>query len=1052
MRFLRAHIFGYGKFVGFEMEFYPGFQIVYGPNESGKTTLLNFILDMIFGQKTSIRKGAQLSENYYIYKPWNESEYKGELCIRLDNQNLIHLRRIFGDNGSLLVFEGVNPTDITSRYPQLPNAEVAFPQSQFGISRDLFVSIATISMKTLDQLGGPDCIKRIKEHLVRLIDTGSLEASSKEIIEYLGKDKDGYLQRLLSLRDSLKDKKENLSILKEEQLNLRGEYIACKKQYMYLIREIGVLQNEVENLRERVTYSNKYRLWRKKNDAKALVEQLDGLTAQYFSYSSVKDFPLQLNTRLVQLKSAYEHLVRQKESIQRKLDEITLEIDNLEEELRVKKFKKIDDIHYLREKFNRLNDNILKMESPLEEKKRLRDKLRSELAEIERKKNLYPGMDKISQEVIDKFDGLNNLHNTLLMQIENEEEKLRRTENELEQLKYELHPLIKTFGEYRDISGLVLEYEYLTTEPEKIVNRLQLEINKLEDLIESYKEEKRTHLVVGVICFLLSLFFGYFYFITYSFASVFFALVIFLAMLYCMGTYRGLSIELKEKENLLEGRGKELERVRSEPNISSHPVAKMMASAGVATISELLGLHRRYLMLLDEKEELEKRIYEIGNDIDKYRNTKDAVFLRMVEEVSIFGLELKDESEIQKVRQELIRLKDRAKDFVNKAHDLNAQISDLENEMKVDERNLRELKANLQQEVYEKVLPLFVEMGLVKPETPITSDSFINYFNLQKEVEELRKRVMEKRKERENLYNELQHIESSINSTYEEIQEIFDIGGVKDFAEWDTKYKQAKKAKDIYEGIEKTKRELDYVLGDYTIDKIEEMLGDFVPGGEPDNLEEIEKVFLEKQSRFEELRKKLEHLNLRIAELVSKMKDLVEIEEEIEGINLKLSQIDDEEEAVNYAITTLTRVSQDKDSQVLVKLEEEISSLFSKITHQKYSAVKLERDLSPLVYSPERQKYLPLEELNLSQGTVDQLYFSIRIAILRTMCANGEKLPMILDEPFLNYDTERLTNAVQTLNELGKDYQIILLTCKDDIVSLAEILGIPVLKIKPDSD
>lgn len=1056
MRFLRAHIFGYGKFAGFQIDFYPGFQIIYGPNESGKTTLFNFILDMIFGQKASIRKGAQNSENFYIFKPWNVGDYKGELCIRLENkevnllddQRLIHLRRNFGERGSLLVFEGISPRDITSRYPLLPNGEVAFAQTQLGVGRDLFVSVATISMKTLDYLGGPEQVKRIKEHLISLVDTGSLDSSLREIVKFLGGGNGGYLKSLHTLREHLEDKSVELLSMKVEQMNLRKAYLEYKRRIGKLLKELEVLQGEVEDLKKRVDYSKKYMLWRKKNDAKALIEQIDALTAQYFTYSGVKDFPLHLNARVILLKSSYDNLASQRSDIQRRLEELTSEIDKMEEDMRVKRFKKIDNIYQLKEKFNRLSENILKIETRLEVKRLHYFELLDEIREIEESKKSWPGIDKISQEFIDIYDGMINLYNTLVSQIREKEEELKGIEKEIEELNFELHPLSKIFGGNLDISSLVIEYENLITQPEKITSKLQTEINKLSDLIEIYKEEKRTHFIVGAICFILSVALGYLFLITHNNASILFASITFLAFLYCFTTYWGYRRELVEKQRLLEERREELNQINFEKEVNSHPVALMMSAANTADTSELLGLHRKYVTLLERKRELEDRLCNVKNSVLEYQDSRDSVFLKMSEEVSVFNFELKDENDIQKIRQELIRLKDRAKGFINKAHDLNNQIFELQKEIEVDERNLNELKVNIEREVYDEVMPYFVDMGIVEQNGVITLDTFVSYFNLLKEVEEIKKRVMEKRKERESLYTELRQIEESMNSTSEELQEFFKLGGVGNFDEWNLKYEQAKRTKEIQERLERTKMELDLILGEYTLEKIDEVLGDFVPGGEAENLEELERVLQEKQLRIEKLREEIGELKFKMGEISSKMKNLCEIEEEIQNIGLKISQIEDEEEAINYAITTLTRIAQDRDSQILSRLEKEVSSLFSRITKGKYSSVKLERDLSPLIYCSEQGKFLPLEEINLSQGTIDQLYFSIRAAILKAMCAEREKLPMILDEPFMNYDTERLTIAIQTLHELGKEHQIILFTCREDLLSLAEILKIPVINVR----
>jgi uncharacterized protein YhaN len=42
MEFIKGHIYGYGRLQDVPLEFSRGFQIIFGLNESGKTTLLIF--------------------------------------------------------------------------------------------------------------------------------------------------------------------------------------------------------------------------------------------------------------------------------------------------------------------------------------------------------------------------------------------------------------------------------------------------------------------------------------------------------------------------------------------------------------------------------------------------------------------------------------------------------------------------------------------------------------------------------------------------------------------------------------------------------------------------------------------------------------------------------------------------------------------------------------------------------------------------------------------------------------------------------------------------
>lgn len=48
MKFTKAYIYGFGKWINFEISFSDGI-CIYGENESGKSTIYHFILFMLFG-------------------------------------------------------------------------------------------------------------------------------------------------------------------------------------------------------------------------------------------------------------------------------------------------------------------------------------------------------------------------------------------------------------------------------------------------------------------------------------------------------------------------------------------------------------------------------------------------------------------------------------------------------------------------------------------------------------------------------------------------------------------------------------------------------------------------------------------------------------------------------------------------------------------------------------------------------------------------------------------------------------------------------------------
>ncbi len=82
MRILDLHIDGFGKFHDLFVSFDQGFNVVYGKNETGKSTLHTFIRCMLFGME---RGRSAHTDLYSKYEPWlSAGTYGGQLRLEKD--------------------------------------------------------------------------------------------------------------------------------------------------------------------------------------------------------------------------------------------------------------------------------------------------------------------------------------------------------------------------------------------------------------------------------------------------------------------------------------------------------------------------------------------------------------------------------------------------------------------------------------------------------------------------------------------------------------------------------------------------------------------------------------------------------------------------------------------------------------------------------------------------------------------------------------------------------------------------------------------------------
>ena len=94
MRIDNIKINSYGKLKDKELSLKNCINIIYGENEKGKSTLLNYIINMFYG--TSKNKKGRAMSDYEKYKPWDGEDFSGKIKYTLDNNESYEVYREFG--------------------------------------------------------------------------------------------------------------------------------------------------------------------------------------------------------------------------------------------------------------------------------------------------------------------------------------------------------------------------------------------------------------------------------------------------------------------------------------------------------------------------------------------------------------------------------------------------------------------------------------------------------------------------------------------------------------------------------------------------------------------------------------------------------------------------------------------------------------------------------------------------------------------------------------------------------------------------------------------
>ncbi|MFD1335631.1 AAA family ATPase [Oceanobacillus iheyensis] len=168
----------------------------------------------------------------------------------------------------------------------------------------------------------------------------------------------------------------------------------------------------------------------------------------------------------------------------------------------------------------------------------------------------------------------------------------------------------------------------------------------------------------------------------------------------------------------------------------------------------------------------------------------------------------------------------------------------------------------------------------------------------------------------------------------------------------------------------------------------------------------------------------------------------------LEGSNelsKKTHQVELEKEKLNalfrqwairkVAKSYLTEAKKNYRDQYLTSVIQEANIYFSTLTDQRYVKIYPPIKNQGFIVETNEQRIFHVKEL--SQGTIDQLYISLRLAISKIM-SQQYLLPFLIDDALVHFDTKRMERVIKILRRTAENQQVILFTCKEEIMQLVE--------------
>jgi uncharacterized protein YhaN len=204
--------------------------------------------------------------------------------------------------------------------------------------------------------------------------------------------------------------------------------------------------------------------------------------------------------------------------------------------------------------------------------------------------------------------------------------------------------------------------------------------------------------------------------------------------------------------------------------------------------------------------------------------------------------------------------------------------------------------------------------------------------------------------------------------------------------------------------------------------------------------DQVEREYSLSSSELQETIKKLDSLKEERQILkvhlnnLSTSEKLLEAQRAIDESRTELKQL-----AVKFSVYSAAEYIMDSVQKKFIETAKDTilggaGNIFSKITGGEYKAVLpgdnlLQADYKAMLKNEEIQSSTSI----LSRGTGEQLYLAVRINRIKEM---KPKLPIILDDPFVNFDSLHTKNTLKVIMELSQDNQVFILTCHSELIKL----------------
>jgi len=186
--------------------------------------------------------------------------------------------------------------------------------------------------------------------------------------------------------------------------------------------------------------------------------------------------------------------------------------------------------------------------------------------------------------------------------------------------------------------------------------------------------------------------------------------------------------------------------------------------------------------------------------------------------------------------------------------------------------------------------------------------------------------------------------------------------------------------------------------------------------------DDLRDELFKQQQRSSQIDVELAKAATRLESLESETLLTAELDEQRAVLEEKITQAAVAAEAVELATETLNEVVSARHREVMPQIESVVTPYIDQITAGRYTKATVGSDLSLTLTDPSSGRQVLSDRL--SAGTQDQLGFALKLALVELLDSSGRTVPLLLDDPFTNYDSNRRELVLKLLSDQAVKRQV----------------------------